>query len=119
MPILDATAGQHLLQLSLVDGLAHDKIRHISDAHPRRAQANGGLNVIDCHNGSGPEISRQPHIAQFPGLDQPCRGEAKKYTCAPLIPLASRERRIPPDRPDWRRAQNESPQLSGDQAGVR
>ncbi len=50
---------------------------------PAALKLNGGLNVIDRHHGSGPEICRQSHTAQFPGLDQPRRGEAEKmHLCA-------------------------------------
>jgi hypothetical protein len=48
MPILDATAGQHLLQ-SLIHGLAHDKIRHIAMPIPaalKRMTASMLLTVI-------------------------------------------------------------------------
>jgi hypothetical protein len=82
MPILDATAGQHLLQPSLIHGLAHDKIRHIAmpiSAALKRMTASMLLTVITEAALKSP-VSR---ISRSPGLDQPRRGEAEKmHLCA-------------------------------------
>ena len=118
MPILDATPGQHLLQLSLIHGLAHDKIRHISDAHPaalKRMAASMLLTVIAAAALKSP-VSR---ISRSSGAGSAPSREAKKCTCAPPIPLASRGAVFRQIGRAGTEHKTKASQRSGDQAGVR